>query len=329
MIIIKMIVLVLTLLPAVLLLGGCSSQKDAINDNGKPVIEIAYLPITHSLPLLVAYEQTGGEFENFTLDLIRFSSWADLTEAFNANQITGAVTMFEIALANAQRGMPAEIQLLTHRNGDVLVAANDIKDVSELKGKTLATPHRLSGHTIYLYLALQEYGISLEAVNIIEMPPPEMPAALSRGEISGYVVAEPFGAQSVVAGTGSVLLRAQDVWPNWICCGLVMHPEFNEKYPEANKELIKALIEAGQFIEENKKEAISIAGRTMDIREELWELSLDWISYDNLIPHKEEFEKLQNILIELPWEGDSHTLLREKIDLNKIINLSLTEAVLK
>ena len=321
----------ITLLMAVLIfavfIAGCSDgQEDqASRENEKPVLTIAYLPITHSLPLAVAYEQTGGEFENFELEIVRFSSWPELTEALNAGHVDGAITMFEIAMAGAERGIPAETQLLTHRNGDVFVVEENIQSVEEVKGKTIATPHRLSGHTIYLYLTLQQNDIDLEEIEIIEMPPPEMPAALSRGQISGYVVAEPFGAQSVAAESGKVLLRAQDVWPDWICCGLVMNPSISEKYPEANEELVKALVDAGHFIENNQEEAITIAGEVMEIEEELWELSLEWISYDNLEPTQKEFEKLQELLIELPWEGESHSLLSEEIDLDKFLNLKCAE----
>ena len=36
--------------------------------------------------------------------------------------------------------------------------------------------------------------MSKQDVNIVEMPPAEMPAALAGNQIAGYVVAEPFGA---------------------------------------------------------------------------------------------------------------------------------------
>ena len=41
---------------------------------------------------------------------------------------------------------------------------------------------------------LKKDGMTYEDVNVVEMAPAEMPAALSENRIAGYVVAEPFGA---------------------------------------------------------------------------------------------------------------------------------------
>ena len=41
---------------------------------------------------------------------------------------------------------------------------------------------------------LEQAGLSEKDVQIVEMSPPEMPSALSVGQIAGYSVAEPFGS---------------------------------------------------------------------------------------------------------------------------------------
>ncbi|GAW93686.1 ABC transporter substrate-binding protein [Calderihabitans maritimus] len=307
----------------VLITAACSgSQEEGTTKSaeGKPIIKVGYLPITHSLPLVVAHKLDGNQYKNFELELVKFSSWPELTEALNSGQIQAGITMFELAMVSKQRGIPNEIVLLSHRNGDVLVVNKEINDIRELKGKLVAIPHRLSGHNILLYKALRENGIDYDEVEKVEMAPPDMPAALARGEIAGYIVAEPFGAQSVVSGTGKVLLRAQDIWPNWICCGLVINPRYMPEDPEILQELVDSLVRAGKFIEQQQGEAINIALEYMQIKAELWEQSLEWISYDDLLPTRGEFVDLQKYLLELPWNGKPRTLLSREVNLEELVN---------
>lgn len=319
----KILVFAMLLVVASLVFTGCGGGKDqggAAGTGEKPVLKVGYLPITHSLPLVVAHRLDAEKYQNLKLELVPFSSWPDLTEALNSGQIQAAITMFEIAMVSKQRGIPSEILLLSHRNGDVLVVNNEIQRIEDLKGRRVAIPHRLSGHNILLYKALKDAGIDYGAVEKVEMAPPEMPAALARGEIAGYIVAEPFGAQSVVGGAGKVLLRAQDIWEGWICCGLVANPSFSQQYPEATQEFINSLVAAGRFIQANPAEAIAIAQDYMKIRGELWEKSLSWISYDDLKPEVEDFKLLQNYLRELPWDGKPGILLGGEVNLKELVN---------
>ena len=53
---------------------------------------------------------------------------------------------------------------------------------------------------------LKKNGMSYEDVNVVEMAPAEMPAALSENRIAGYVVAEPFGAMAVAMEKGKVII---------------------------------------------------------------------------------------------------------------------------
>ena len=73
---------------------GCSNENRAgetVNngsgDNTEVnTIKIAYLPITHALPLYVENELTKGNFKNFKLELVKFGSWTELVDALNSER---------------------------------------------------------------------------------------------------------------------------------------------------------------------------------------------------------------------------------------------------
>ena len=59
---------------------------------------------------------------------------------------------------------------------------------------------------------LEQAGLSEKDVQIVEMSPPEMPSALSVGQIAGYSVAEPFGSLALEMGTGKVFEDPDHLW---------------------------------------------------------------------------------------------------------------------
>jgi len=64
-----------------------------------------------------------------------------------------------------------------------------------------------------------------------------MAAALSRGEIKGYVADQYIGAGSVLAGQAKWLRRSQDIWKSETCCVLTLNRNFVLRYPKAVQEL--------------------------------------------------------------------------------------------
>lgn len=313
--------IVLLFLSFVLVLAGCGAGGTAGSQTEKPVFKIGYLPITHSLPLVVAKSQRQ-EFQHFTLELVRFGSWPDLMDAYHSGAIQGASALLPLALADQVRGRPVEVELLTHRGGDVLVAAPGIHSVADLKGKRVGIPHRLSVHNVLLYEALKKAGVDYQQVEKVEMAPPEMVSALARGDIAAYVVAEPFGAKAVLGGTGHVLAREEDIMPCGVCCGLIVNPQWREQHPEAVKELAKAVADAGVFIDRHRDEAVQIAAKELNIAPDLWKKSLEWIRFNDLAPQRGELETLQNRLLTIPWDNKPGSLLPGRADIEKLVGES-------
>lgn len=307
----KQLKIVFILLPAMLLYCGIAKAAE------QPVLRIGYLPITHSLPVVVSDKLNAGKFRNFKLEPVKFSSWPELLDAYNAGKIQAASELLVLALAGAERGVPESVVALSHRHGDILTVAKDINSVRDLKGKRVAIPHRMSVHNILLSLALKREGMSLKDVEWIEMPPPDMPAALARGDIKAFIVAEPFGSKAIQAGFGKKLLNAKDIWPDYICCGLVINPSFKKKYPAATREYVAGFVAAGRYIDTNRREAIRIARQYMNIDEKVFAQSLSHdVTYSDLRIRRNEVERLQKYSQDLK-------LIKKPVNLDNLIDVSL------
>ena len=264
----------------VLLLTACGKKND------ENVVRIAYLPITHALPLAGLEKADGVKVE-----LVKYGSWPELLDALNTGRVDAASVLIELAMKAKAQGIGLTAVALGHTDGNVIVVTQDVNSAKDLKGKTFAIPHRASSHHILLQEALAKDGLTIDDVNVVEMAPPEMPSALANKQIAGYCVAEPFGAAGVLTSKGKVLYRSDKLWHESICCGLVV----NDKAYKEKKALIDKVItlyeKQGKELSD-KEVALSKAKTLLTQGEEVLRQSLQWINYANLKIKKEAYDDL-------------------------------------
>ena len=82
-------------------------------------------------------------------------------------------------------------------------------------------------------------------------PPPQMPATLEAGTIYGYCVGEPWNQQAVFKGIGVPVITDYEIWKNNPEKVFGMNKEFTDKYPNTTIRVVKALIRAGKWLDEN------------------------------------------------------------------------------
>lgn len=82
-------------------------------------------------------------------------------------------------------------------------------------------------------------------------PPPQMPATLEAGTIYGYCVGEPWNQQAVFKGIGVPVVTDYEIWKDNPEKVFGLTKEFTEKYPNTTARVVKALIRAGHWLDEN------------------------------------------------------------------------------
>lgn len=282
-----------------LTLTACGMSSAGQGVQKKETIKIGYLPITHAMPLYVENELENNNLKMTHLELVKFGSWPELMDALNAGKIDGASVLIELAMKAKEQGIDLKAVALGHRDGNVVVVANNVNKIADLKGKSFAIPHKLSTHNILLYKLLQKEGLSYKDIHVVELPPAEMPAALAEGRISGYIVAEPFGAKSVAINKGKVLFQSGDLWKDSVCCGLVLRNDFIQNNREAAQEFINEYVKAGEKADEKDNQTYEVASKYMKVDKNVLDLSLKWISYKNLKINEKDYEELIKDLVEL------------------------------
>lgn len=265
-------------------LTACGKKSDDSN-----TIKIAYLPITHSLAVLETADELA-EKDGLQVELVKYGSWNELMDALNSGRVDGASVLIELAMKSKEQGVGIKAVALGHKDGNVIITSSDIASAEDLKGKTIAIPHRQSSHNILLNDALATAGLTIDDINVTELAPTEMPSALAGGQIDGYCVAEPFGAKAVSMGAGKVLFTSEELWKDSLCCGLVLTDSFIENHSENAKTFVNSYKQAGRNL--TKEQAMKTAEKYLNQDKNVLELSLQWISYYDLEITEENYSTL-------------------------------------
>ena len=267
---------------------GRQNKEDALE--GKTIVNLGYLPITHSLAVFETKELLEQKDSDVQIKLTKFSTWPDLMDALNSGKIDGAAALIELAMTAKSRGIDLKIVALGHKAGNAIVVSNKIKSVKDLKGKKFAIPSTQSSHNILLREMLAKEGMTVDDIEIIQLAPTEMPFSLASGAIDGFCVAEPFGAQVVSKKLGHVLYDSEELWEHSICCGFVLHENFLTKNKEMAEELIDTYKEAGEQLDFDT--CMKVSNTYLGQETSTLEQSLKWIQFDDLTLKKEEYDFL-------------------------------------
>ena len=279
-----------------LFITSCGQSQQT---SSKPTMKIGYLPTTHAGPLYLDPHLQGGKFDHYNIELVKFSSWPDLMDALNTGRVDGASVLIELAMKAKEKGIDLKAVALGHKEGNVLISSKRIDRVIDLKGETFAIPHKFSTHNLLLYEMLKKDGLKYEDVNVVEMPPAEMPAALAGDRIAGYVVAEPFGAMAIALDKGKVLKQSTEVWENSYDCVIVLRNDFIQNNRTATQSFVTQYVKSGERANHKDEDLYESFNQFMKVDKEVFDLSLEWISYDQLRIEKKEYNKLRDLILEM------------------------------
>jgi NitT/TauT family transport system substrate-binding protein len=181
----------------------------------------------------------------------RYTSFAAITEAIDAGTLKAAFLLAPLAMVMQRKGTRVKIVHLGHRDGTTMIVPKDsaAKTFADLEGKRIAIPHRYSNQRILVERLREQFGMGPDAFELIDFPPPEMPAGLRTGQFDAFIVGEPAPAKSELDGFGRVLYFTKDIWPNFISCVLVVHEDLIADHRSLVAEMVKGIGSSGLWME--------------------------------------------------------------------------------
>jgi NitT/TauT family transport system substrate-binding protein len=274
------------------------------------------LPVTCNLTLPVACVAKAASNKvapagapRYEFQYNKYSGWPEIKESLMAGRIQAAYMLAPLVMDLADKGIPVKIVSLGHRSGAVIMVRTDSNNRSfkDLIGKRIAIPSRFAVDFLFLRKMLAQEDLTVDQIEIIEMPPPDMPAALYANAVDAYCTGEPFGAAAQSAGYARPLRMTRDEWPNYICCVLTVREELIAANAPMVQDLVNQVLGAGAWLDqqqENRNKAVEIAaGRDYfnqdpNIIRFVMENPTDRVTYGDLRMIRAEFEELMQQSIE-------------------------------
>ncbi len=288
----RILPLVAALAAATMLAAACSSSSSATSESSGSTaaastaasgdasaaapseIRIAYQAIPNGDLVVKGSKWLEEAFPNTTITWTKFESGGDVNTAV----IAGAVDIGLAGSSPVVRGLsepnniPYSIPWIFDVIGDaeslVASSASGVTDVAGLKGKKIGTPFASTSH-YSLLAALQQAGLTEADVTIVDLEPPDILAAWTRGDIDAAYVWSPTldelkKSGAAVLATSSELAAAG--FPTFDLA--VVTNKFKDAYPGAVQEWLRQQNRAVELIKSDPAGAASVIAGELSITPE-------------------------------------------------------------
>ncbi len=285
------------------------------------------LPVTCNLTLPIACvgrATTNGSAAagapKYEFEYSKYNGWPEIKESLMAGRIQAGYMLAPLVMDLADKGIPVKIVSLGHRSGAVIMVRTDspYQHFKQLTGKRVAVPSRFAVDYLFLRKMLAQEDMKIEELEIVEMAPPDMPAALYANAVDAYCTGEPFGAAAQSAGYARPLRMTRDEWPKYICCVLTVREELIHENPAMVQDLVNQVLGAGVWLDTqpaNREKAVQIAAGPKYFNQDpkiirfVMQNPSDRVTYGDLHMIRTEFDELMRMSMaagtikhEIPYE---------------------------
>jgi nitrate/nitrite transport system substrate-binding protein len=250
-----------------------------------PKVRIGIIALTDCSSLVMAYEL--GLFKKYGIEatISKEASWAVIRDRLNLgeNQVSHLLLGIGYASTIGLLGSPVKPMIIPcylNRNGQAITLkkaflALGVKTPETLKpqveaAKQARTPLTFAmtfppgTHAMWTRYWLASGGIHPDKdITLITIPPAQMVANMKVGKMDGFCVGEPWNARAIADGIGFTAITTQQMWPDHPEKVLGFTEEFATKNPKTVKAVIRAVVEASQYIDklENRPHVAEVVAR--------------------------------------------------------------------
>ena len=257
-------------------------------------LRIGFIPLNDCAPLVMASEL--GLYGKYGLRVVleRELGWASVRDKVVFGELDGAhaVCGLPFGAASGRHGIPCVAGMVMNQNGNAITLSETIcqsgcRSASSIKRfitsrsnrkLTLGIVSRFSSHSLLLNEWLRRGGIDVETdVNIVVVPPSQMPDHLEKGNIDGFCAGEPWNTIAISQGSGRCVATSSDIFDGHPEKVLMVQERFASEREEEYISMIAAVLEACQYCQskENQAHVIStlVKGGYIRIKESVLENS--------------------------------------------------------
>ncbi len=274
-------------LSTMVLFAACSGSHDVLSEPTREPIRFAYDLWPGYYPALIANEQGYFAEEGIVVEVIKPES----TDSMLADFVIGKYDAVAVALGDivglAETNPNIRVILVSDESagGDALVAAEAISSITELKGQSIGV-NQGGFAELFVTTLLEENGLTLADVTIVNTDAAEIPALLNQGVIQAGHTWEPYVTEA--KNNGSTVIFTSADTPGLIPDVIAFRSEVLEERPQDVKAFVRGWFRAVDFWLAHPSEGAQLAAQALEVPPD--EISLDGIRLmtqnDNMVVYQ-------------------------------------------
>lgn len=238
--------------------------------HGAEPLRIGYVFAMANAPVLIAEKEGYYKDEGLDVDIKALGDGPVIQQALAAHELDVAYVGTPPVYQWYARGLKSVILAKVNYGQAAVLAGSQtsINSLSQLKGHTLAGVKKGSGMDVLLRGLVLRDNARLDPdtdVEIVDLPPGNMNAALDRGLVDAAFSWEPFVSQALLRGSARLLLdvnQAQPQYPWYVVIGL---PETLRDRPDDVVKLLRAHRRAIDFLNQHPEQANALIAQAFKL----------------------------------------------------------------
>lgn len=308
-------IFIIGVLGLLLFVVGCSSSASSEDKPEKIRLDYAYYS-----PTSLVLKEFGWLEEEFAEDKIEIE-WVlsqgsnKALEFLNSNSVDFGSSAGAAALISKSNGAPIKnVYIYSKPEWTALVTNPDsnIKTVKDLEGKKVAATLGTDPY-IFLLRALNEEGVSIDDVEVVNLQHGDGASSLISGAIDAWAGLDPHMAKLELESDAELFYRNVDFNTYGF---LNVREKFIEDYPVEVNRVIKAYEKARVWANENPEETAELLAKEAGISVEVARIQLERTDYSNPIPG----DIHHDALIEAGKVLQEGAVIKEDVDVEEIVS---------
>jgi NitT/TauT family transport system substrate-binding protein len=321
--------------------GGNDSGSMNIQTGEQKSLRVGYFPNINHAQAVIGLG--NGDFQRALGDNVQvttqiFNAGPSAIEALFANQIDVTYIGPNPAINGYVQSNGEALRIISGAasGGAVFVVRNDsgINSPQDLANKKFSSPQLGNTQDVALRNYLLDNGYNTKDkggnVEVIPARTADIVSLMTKKDIDGAWVPEPWGAKLIKETNAKVLVDERELWPDgqFVSAHIIARTDYLEKNPDVIKKLLEAHVDETNWINDNPDEALQIFNEELDkltgkvipedeYREGMSRLEL---TFD---PVKQSLFKSANDAFDIGFLG------KTRPDLLRIYDLTILNEVLK
>ena len=243
----------------------------------KDSVRIGYNPLTDCASVVLAALLGFDRKYGLKIVLSKEASWAGVRDKLISGELDAAHALYgQIYGTHLGIGAPPQdmaVLMGLNRNGQSITLSRRLAQQGAVDGATLAALMRAQPrgytfaqtfptgtHAMWLYYWLAAHGIDpLRDASVITVPPAQMVAGMSAGQMDGCCVGEPWGDRARADGVGITAATSQQIWPEHPEKVLGASADFVRLHPNTSRALVAAILDASAWIDAAPANTLAMA----------------------------------------------------------------------